>query len=93
MSFRNCSVIKDESNKKFNSFCHVLNNIAFLVKGKLCKSKISFVMHPLQNPPLDSSTFRAKKINAVNKDNGRGALDSRQVYLDSSQAPKSYQLK
>jgi hypothetical protein len=33
--FGNCSLIKDE---KMLLFFHVLNNIAFLVKGKLCKS-------------------------------------------------------
>jgi hypothetical protein len=49
---------KDESNKKYNVY-------SFSFEGKACKSKISFVMKPLQNPtlctciaaPFESETF------------------------------------
>jgi hypothetical protein len=33
-----CSMIEDESNKKCNAYCHVLNNISFLMKGKLVRA-------------------------------------------------------
>jgi hypothetical protein len=37
--FYNCSIIKYESNKNGNVFCHALNNIGFLVKGELLRTK------------------------------------------------------
>jgi hypothetical protein len=37
-------------------FYHVLNNIGLSHEGKSRKSKIRFVMQPLQNPPLCNST-------------------------------------
>jgi hypothetical protein len=42
--------------KKLMFFCHFSNYIGFPVKGKLISTKIRFVMHLLQNPPLCSGT-------------------------------------
>jgi len=44
-------MIKDESNKKSNVFCHVLNNIGFPMK-KLLNYKICFVTYAFQDAPL-----------------------------------------
>jgi hypothetical protein len=37
--FHDCSMIKDEGNGKSNVFCHFLNNICFLMKGKVTSTK------------------------------------------------------
>ncbi len=37
--FRDCSLIKDENNKKYKFFCHFLNNIGLLMKGKILSIK------------------------------------------------------
>ncbi len=37
--FHNYSVMKDESNQQFDVFNHVLNNMGFLMKGKLIDTK------------------------------------------------------
>ncbi len=51
-----CSMIKDESDKKPNTFFHFLNKIVFLIKGKLISTSSVLWCKPLQNPMLCIST-------------------------------------
>ncbi len=55
--FHNCSTIKGGCYKNTLFFCHVLNNIGFSYEGEACMGKMRFVMQPLQNPTLCSSTI------------------------------------
>jgi hypothetical protein len=42
MNFHDCTMVKDEINKKCNVFCLVLNNIGYLMKGNLVRIKSVF---------------------------------------------------
>ncbi len=55
VTFHDCTMVKDESNKKCNVFCLVLNNVGYLMKGNLVRIKYCFLMQPLHNPPLCSN--------------------------------------
>jgi hypothetical protein len=39
IKIHNCSIKKDESYKKYNVFCHDMNYIGFLIRGKLVREK------------------------------------------------------
>jgi hypothetical protein len=50
-------MIKDKNKLKFYVFCHVLNNIGLLMKGKLITTKSVLVAFAFLGPPLCNSAL------------------------------------